>query len=182
MFANLRQGSQLYILHKTATPYIEVGSVESVTNIPMYGIYPTMPTMPVDVTVRVGEKLTTYKQIPANVDVANVTSPNTGEELCIATTKDCINNEVQTMIQKSIDTISSVPFHEQRVKSLKALYQQFNPEEAEKAQRDKEYQDMKTEMQEMRKQMAEQAEINKQLLAQLKGEGASSNSKKGEKS
>ena len=58
------------------------------------------------------------------------------------------------MKQKSIETINSVPYHEQRIKVLDALYQQLNPEEAEKVQRDKEYQEMKSELQEMRKLLA----------------------------
>lgn len=180
MFANLRQGSQLYVLHKCAsTPFIEMGSVESTSNV-MMGYYPSLPNMPINISVRVGDKVTPYQNLPANAEVADVTNNATGETITIACTKDALNTEVQAMRQKSIDSINSVEYHRQRISTCDALLQQLNPEQAEKAQREQEMQNMKSEMQEMRRQMAEQAEINKMLLAQLKGEKTSSKTKKEE--
>lgn len=132
MFANLRQGSQVYILHKTSSPYIEVGTVDTVTNMPIIGYYPNMPMMPIDINVRVGDKVMPYKQLPANAEVANGMAPGSGEEIILACTKDAITGEVQTMKQKSIETINSVNYHKQRIEVCEALLNQLNPEAAEK--------------------------------------------------
>lgn len=167
MFSNLRQGSQLYILHKCAsTPFIEMGSVESTSNV-MMGYYPSLPNMPINISVRVGDKTTPYQGLPANAEVADVTNNATGETITIACTKEALNAEVQAMRQKSIDTINSVEYHKQRVGVCDMLLQQLNPEQAEKAQREKE-------MSEMRVQMAQMAQTIAQLNARLGGEGASS--------
>lgn len=180
MFANLRQGSQLYVFHKCAsTPYIESGSVETTSNV-MMGYYPSMP-VPINISVKVGDKTAPYQNLPPNAEVADVTNNTTGETITIACTKEALNAEIQSARQKSIESINSVPYHQQRIKALDALYQQFNPEQAEKAQREQELRTMREDMVAMRKQMEEQAEINKMLLAQLKGEGTSSSNPKEKK-
>ena len=171
MFSNLRQGSQLHILHKSANPYVELGTIETVSNLPMYGYYPNLPAFPMDISVRVGEKVTTYQQLPSNAESAETTERTTGEQVFIACSKEVLNTELQSMRQKSCDTINSVPYHEQRIKSIDTLISQLNPEQAEKAQREKE-------MIEMRAQMQQMAETITQLTNQLKGEGASSSKEK----
>lgn len=171
MFSNLRQGSQLYVLHKCAsTPYIEMGSVDSTSN--MMGYYPIMPNMPVNISVRIGEKTTPYQNLPANAEVADVTNNTTGETVTVVCSKEALNAEMHNDRQKSIDAINSVDYHKQRVAAYDALINQMNPEVAEKQQRDQEMADMRSQMQQMAQTIA-------QLTNQLKGEGTSSK-KKGE--
>lgn len=170
MFANLRQGSQLYLLHKSApTPFIESGSVESTTNI-MMGYYPSMPNMPINISVRIGDKTTPYQNLPPNAEVADATNNATGETITIACTKEALNAEINALKQKSIDAINSVDWHKQRIIACDNLLQQLNPEEKEKAQREQE-------MLEMRKQMQQMAQTIAQLNAKL-GEGTSSTKRK----
>lgn len=167
MFSNLTRGSQLHILHKSATPYIEIGTVESTNSTPMMVYYPNMPQLPMELSVRVGEKITTYQQIPAGADSAEVTERTTGEQVIIACTKDAVNTELQAMKRESIDTINSVPYHQQRVKAIDTLIGQLNPEIVEKQQQAQEIIELKAQVTEM------QALIN-----ELKGERASSPKRK----
>lgn len=53
-FQNLRQGSQVYILHKGLQPYYEVGTVESIPSLQTMSYYQNLPMMPLDLSVRVG--------------------------------------------------------------------------------------------------------------------------------
>lgn len=177
MFQNLRQGSEIYILHKSiATMSVEVGVVET-TNMALIQYYPGMqiPNMgvPVDITVRVGEKSATYRRLPATCVTAEGIENSTGEQVVLACTKEALLSVIQDLRQKSTDQINSIPFHQQRVASCDQLYNQLNPEAAAKAAQEAEMQGMREEMAKMREQMSEQAEINRKLLEKLNS-GASS--------
>ena len=77
MFQNLRPNSQLYILHKDNTPYIEYGSVVSVSTpkpkypaVPQIGQFPQME-MVVDVVVNVGGQTSNLQGLPAGAEIAD---------------------------------------------------------------------------------------------------------------
>lgn len=141
-----------------------MGSVDSTSNV-MMGYYPTMPNLPININIKVGEKVTQYQNLPPNAEVADVTN-SMGETVTLACTKEAVNAEVQTLKQKSIDAINSVEYHKQRIGACDMLLQQLNPEAAEKVQREKE-------MAEMREQMMRMSETIAELNARL-GEGAPS--------
>ncbi|MCM1079678.1 MAG: hypothetical protein NC344_10255 [Bacteroidales bacterium] len=173
MFSNLRQGSQIYILHKCAsTPFVEQGSVEGTSN-PMTGYYPTLPNMPVNISIRTGEKVTPYQNLPPNAEIAEVANNNTGEKVMIVCTKEALNTEVHSMRQASVDAINSVEWHKQRISACDTLLQQINPEEMLKAQQQQEISDLKAQVMQMSQMMS-------QLTSQLKENGASSSKKKGD--
>lgn len=152
MFSNLRQGSQLHILHKTSTPYIELGTIEFAPNNPMLGYYPN--PLPIDITVRVGEKVATYQQIPSNAECAEVTEKTTGEKVFISSSKDALNTEIHSMMQKSIEAVNSVEYHKQRIKTCETLLAQLNPEIVEKQQQAQEINELKALVTSMREQIA----------------------------
>lgn len=177
MFSNLRQGSQIYVFHKCAsTPFIEMGSVEMQN--PFGSIYPTMPTMPINFSIRIGDKVIPAPNLPPNAEVADVTNSQTGETITLACSKDAINAELQTEKQKSIDSINSVDYHRQRIVTLDAIHAQLNPEVAEKAQQAQEISNLKAQMSNMANNMEELMKANRELMEQLKGERASSTKKK----
>lgn len=144
----------MHILHKTGTPYVEIGTIESITNIPMM-YYPNMTAFPIDVSVRVGDKVITYQQIPANMDFAEVTDKSTGDQVFISCSKDSLNAELQSMRQKSIDAINSVEYHKQRIKSIDSLVGRLNPEIAEKQQQAQEISDLKNQLASMQQLIEE---------------------------
>lgn len=172
MFSALHQGSQVYILHKAQPELsVETGIVET-TNAPQlqYGVYPGIIPYPIDITIRVGNQVIPYKGLPPQLDVAEVKAQNSGESVLIANSKDAVNAEIDKLRQQSLAALNMQDFHQRRLASCDNVRAQLNPEEVQKAQQAAEMQEMRQQMQQMQKQMAEQGEINKQLLAQLKGE------------
>ena len=158
MFSNLRQGSQLYVFHKCAsTPYIEMGSVE-IQN--QFGTFYQPIGIPMNLNIRIGDKVIPCPNLPPNAEIADVTSNTTGETITIACGKDALEGELRSLMQKSIDAVNSVEYHRKRIDVYKTLIEQLNPEQVAQAQRDKE-------MSEMRQQMAVMAQTIAQLNEKL---------------
>lgn len=166
-FQNLRQGSQVFILHKGLTPYYEVGTVEQIPSMQMMGYYPNLPMMPLDITVKVGETLIPYRQIPPTAESAKVTSQITGEEVCLACSKESVNAEVEMLIKQSVDAINSVDAHKKRIEVCQELLNNLNPEKVKEAQQAQEIDSLK-------KQVAEQNAMMAEILSQLKEKNGTS--------
>lgn len=164
MFSNLRPNSQLYILHKDATPYIEIGQVVSVSQpIPRYQTNNFMAPqeLVVDVVVNVNGNNITLQKLPANLDVADQGSIN--GSLFISTSKESMNNEVTSLKQKSQEIINSIDYHKKVIQDCEILLQRLNPEFAEQKQQKQEIDNLKAQVSEMMNGM-------KELMAQLKKE------------
>lgn len=164
MFSNLRTNSQIYILHRDATPYIEIGQVVSVSQPrPRYRTnnYIAPQEQVVDVVVGINGNNITLQSLPANLDVADQGTIN--GSLFISTSRDAMNSEVNSMRQKSLDIINSVDQHKKIIQDCELLLQRLNPEFAEQKQQKQEIDMLKTQMSEMMSGM-------KELMAQLKKE------------
>lgn len=164
MFSNLRTNSQIYILHRDATPYVEIGQVVSVSQPrPRFQInnYLAPQEQVVDVVVGINGNNITLQSLPANLDVADQGTVN--GSLFISTSKDAMNSEVTSMKQKSLEIINSVDHHKKVVQDCEILLQRLNPEFAEQKQQKQEIDMLKTQMSEMMSGM-------KELMAQLKKE------------
>lgn len=162
MFSNLRTNSQIYILHKEATPYIEVGQVVSVSQPqPRFPItnFMSPQELVVDVVVKINGNDITLQKLPANLDVADQGSA-TGA-LVITTSREAMNAEVDSLRQKSLGILNSVEYHQKIVQDCEVLLQRLNPEFAEQKQQKQEIDMLKTQMSEMMIGM-------KELMAQLK--------------
>lgn len=152
-FQNLRQGSQVYILHKGLQPYYEVGTVESIPSLQTMSYYQNLPMLPIDLSVRVGEKVIPYQHIPPTAESAKVTSQLSGEEVCVACSKEAISAEVEMLIHQSVDAINSVDAHKQRIETCKNLLNQLNPEQLQKAQQAQEIESLKGQLADMKEMM-----------------------------
>lgn len=164
MFSNLRPSSQLYILHKDSTPYIEVGQVVSVSQpMPRYQTNNFMAPqeLVVDVVVSINGNNITLQKLPANLDVADQGSTN--GSLFISTSRESMNTEITSLRQKSQDIINSVDYHKKIVQDCEVLLQRLNPEFAEQKQQKQEIDNLKAQMSEMMNGM-------KELMAQIKKE------------
>ena len=111
MFQNLRTNSQVFILHKESTPYIEYGSVVSVSaprakypTTPPIGQFPQVE-MVVDVTVSVNGQQSNLQGLPAGADIADF---GQNGNIVVSCSRDAMNNEIGTMKQKSADILASV--------------------------------------------------------------------------
>ena len=164
MFSNLRTNSQIYILHKEATPYIEVGQVVSVSQPqPRFPItnFMSPQELVVDVVVKINGNDITLQKLPANLDVADQGS--TTGALVITTSREAMNAEVDSLRQKSLGILNSVEYHQKIVQDCEVLLQRLNPEFAEQKQQKQEIDMLKTQMSEMMSGMRE-------LMAQLKSQ------------
>ena len=164
MFSNLRTNSQMYILHRDATPYVEIGQVVSVSQPrPRYQAtnYIAPQEQVVDVVGGVNGNNITLQNLPANLDVADQGTIN--GSLFISTSRDAMNTEINSMRQKSLDIINSVEHHKKVIQDCELLLQRLNPEFAEQKQQKQEIDMLKTQVSEMMNGM-------KELMAQLKKE------------
>lgn len=164
MFSNLRTNSQIYILHRDATPYVEIGQVVSVSQPrPRYQTnnYIAPQEQVVDLVVGINGNNITLQSLPANLDVADQGTLN--GSLFISTTRDAMNTEINSMRQKSLDIINSVEHHKKVIQDCELLLQRLNPEFAEQKQQKQEIDMLKSQMSEMMAGM-------KDLMAQLKKE------------
>lgn len=154
-FQSLRQGSQIFVLHKGLNPFYEVGTVENIPTLQTMSYYQNMPMLPIDLTVRIGEKVTPYQHIPPTAESAKVSSQLTGEEVCIACSKEAVSAEVEMLIHQSVDTINSVEAHKQRIDICRGLLEQLNPEKVKEAKQAQEIESLKGQLADM-KNMVEQ--------------------------
>lgn len=166
MFSNLRTNSQLYILHRDATPYVEIGQVISVSQ-PRSRYQTNNFIAPqeqvVDVVVGVNGNNITLQNLPANLDVADQGTIN--GSLFISVSRDAMNTEINSMRQKSLDIINSIEHHKKVIQDCELLLQRLNPEFAEQKQQKQEIDMLKTQVSEMMSGM-------KELMAQLKKENS----------
>lgn len=164
MFSNLRTNSQIYILHRDVTPYVEIGQVVSVSQPrPRYQTnnYIAPQEQVVDLVVGINGNNITLQSLPANLDVADQGTIN--GSLFISTTRDAMNTEINSMRQKSLDIINSVEHHKKVIQDCELLLQRLNPEFAEQKQQKQEIDMLKSQVSEMMAGM-------KDLMAQLKKE------------
>lgn len=164
MFSNLRTNSQIYILHRDTTPYIEIGQVVSVSQPkPRFQTnnYLTPQEQVVDIVVGINGNNITLQSLPANMDVADQGTIN--GSLFISTSRDAMNSEINSMRQKSLDIINSIDHHKKIIQDCEVLLQRLNPEFAEQKQQKQEIDMLKTQMSEIMNGM-------KDLMAQLKKE------------
>lgn len=177
MFTNLRVNTPFYIFHKDATPYVETGSVMSVTApMPNVGTTIGQPTFyTVDVTVKINDRTTTFQKLPANAEIADFGGNG---NMVVATSREAMNGELSAMRQRSVEIIKSVPFHENMVSTLDKIIQELNPEEAEKAAQQAELTLLKQQVNAMSQNMESLIMQNRELMEQLKSSGTSNKSKK----
>ena len=136
MFSGLRQNALFYILDKSNLQ-LHIGEVESVSNpSPKYSqnSYPTQPfaqpDMYVDVKVKVGDTVNEYKQLSANLSVAN------SGNLIVSDNKDAMNAEVEAMLRNSRQIIDSIPYHEKVIESCDFMLRELNPQLAKEKQQE----------------------------------------------
>lgn len=163
MFSNLRTNSQVYILHKETSPYVDVGTVISVSQpVPKFPMnnFMNQQELVVDVTVKINDSTVTLQKLPANLDIAD---QGINGNMVITTSREAMNLEVDALRQKSLSILNSIDYHKKIVQDCEVLLQRLNPEFAEQKQQKQEIDALKAQMSEMMLGMRE-------LMAQFKKE------------
>ena len=138
MFSGLRQAGMFYILEYVDEMNLKIGQVVSVSNPqPKYNQFGTpnygaQPEMVVDVKVKVGEEVMEFKQLGANMNIAN------SGNVVVSDSKEAMSAEVEGMMRNSKQIIESIPYHEKVIISCDAMLRDLNPAFAkEKEQEEK---------------------------------------------
>lgn len=139
MFSGLRQGGIFYVLEKGEDMSLKIGQVVSVSNPqPKNNQFGAMPTygapqeLYVDVKVKIGEEIAEFKQLNANMNIAN------SGNLVVSDSKDAMSAEVEGLLRNSKQIIESVPYHEKLLVACDAMLRELNPQFAkEKEQEEK---------------------------------------------
>lgn len=156
MFSNLRTNSQIYILHKDTKPYIEIGSVISVSQpVPKLQTqnYLAPPEFMVDVTVRVNDNTVTLQKLPASLEICEQGTGN--GSIVVATSRDTMNAEINAIRQRSIGVIGSMDYHKKVITDCDLLLQSLNPEIVEQRQQKQEIDSLKSQMSELMQRISD---------------------------
>lgn len=154
-FSNLRNGNQLYILHKDSVPTIEIGKVISISQVsPKYGnMY--SPEMVVDISANVNGQPTNFQKLPALGDIADF-----GNNIVLSCNKDAMSSEVLSMKQRSVDLINSVELHQNIIKGCDEILIQLNPEIKEKQRQEEENKALRDELNQLKDMFKEFLKVN----------------------
>lgn len=160
MFQSLRQGNQVYILHKDSRPYVDVGTIVKVSEpMPKYQMQPMFgqpQEMVVDITVNVDNREMSYQKLPASADIADFGT--TG--IVISVSREAMNSEVTSLKSRSIDAINSVDYHRGVIESCDEILSKLNPEFAER-------QKQRSEIDELKERVMKLVEMNEKLMGRL---------------
>ena len=177
MFQSLRTNSPFYILTNNGIPHLDVGIVTAVS-----GPYIKFPAIPqgigqqteyvVDVAVQVNGQTQKFQKLPANKEIADF-----GEgfgNLIVSMSKDAINNEIATLKAKSVDHINRIEEEKQKILAYDTIYEQINPEYAEKQKQDAEIASLKNQVAAIVNTNTNLEQMISQLLAEIKGTSSKS--------
>ena len=153
MFQGLSQGASVSILYRNE-PRIVSGKVLS-TNTHMPAYNPNQPMSvfngPVtDITVQVGNETIPFAGLPANGVVADF--PNKGMFLAIDSA--AAYREVDTAIEAFEQDLATVPAKTKLLEGYKALRIEKNPDAKRDAQREKELNDLRGEISELKQMLS----------------------------
>lgn len=160
MFANITQGSSLYILHKADDVVLKEGLVEFVSApIPRMSNYaPNFGDMVVDIKVNVEGNSTEYKQVPSNLNTANFGN------VIISDSRDEILREVDKIANNSRHILDSIGQHEKIIESCDSIAKRLNPSIAKDMKRDELISDLQSEISEIKQSLNELLKYHKTVV------------------
>lgn len=165
-FSQLRQNSILYILNREGVPTVNTGTVigisSPVNKMGLPASFGNFPDSVIDITAKVDDKQGVFYKVPANLDSWEYEHNGVKTPYTLATNREAINAEINSLRQQAIGIINSVDYNRQVVKACDDMLKSLNPEYAEKQRQEREIAELKSQMATQQSQMAE-------LIALLKG-------------
>lgn len=147
MFSNLRNGTPLYVLHKSE-PRLEIGEVINVgTPVPQFGQTYTagfqMPgqKMLVDVKIKTKNGDIDLQKLPADLSIADF-----GNGMVVSESREAILNEIDALRKSSERVIESVDYHKAVIGKCTDLMSELNPQLKQDVERAKELDSLKREV------------------------------------
>lgn len=140
MFQSARPNSRAYVFFKGKPYRFEQGYIVNQPVVrpkyPMPQSFGQQQEMVVDLTVKTDSGNYNFTGVPSSLDIAD-TFWN-GEAAVISDSREAMNAELMSAIQKSQDVIDSVPYNQEAISLCKQFMGQLNPEYAEQNKRDEE--------------------------------------------
>lgn len=160
MFQNLRENQQIYVLTKTPTPSISMGTVVKIKG-PMQKFQTGPNMMPqteyvLDIILNVNGINRPFPQLPVNKDSAEYVD----EQTILAMSRDAMNAELNSLKTESMNAIQRGRDEEARFPIWDELIIQLNPEVAEKQRQEQEIATLKN-------QVAQLAQTNSNLESMM---------------
>lgn len=158
LFKDLKIGYQVYMLHKGANLKVGVGKVTAVSpsRFPQAQSGLQAMQMVVDVTIEENGETKTY----TTPDSLSMTYA--GNELVIATERDGILKEVETIKSHNEDELSKVEARRQTVAECEKILTEWNPQFKEKRETEERFAKIETSMTDLKSMLSN-------LIKELKG-------------
>ena len=124
MFSTLRQNSPIYVLDKKDSPVLKKGIIETVSpqRSRTGSFYGQPMDMIVDIRVNIDGTSQEFKNIPANLSIAN------DGNIVISETKEAMSTEVDSMLSISKQILESVDYHQEVIKKCEQILKDLNPQ------------------------------------------------------
>ena len=124
MFSTLRQNSPIYILDKKGAPVLKKGIIETVSpqRSRTGSFYGQPMDMIVDIRVNIDGTSQEFKNIPANLSIAN------DGNIVISETKEAMSTEVDSMLSISKQILESVDYHKDVIEKCEQILKDLNPQ------------------------------------------------------
>ena len=126
MFSTLRQNSPIYVLDKKDSPVLKKGIIETVSpqRSRTGSFYGQPMDMIVDIRVNIDGTSQEFKNIPANLSIAN------DGNIVISETKEAMSTEVDSMLSISKQILESVDYHKDVIEKCEQILKDLNPQSA----------------------------------------------------
>ena len=124
MFSTLRQNSPIYVLDKKDSPVLKKGIIETVSpqRSRTGSFYGQPMDMIVDIRVNIDGTSQEFKNIPANLSIAN------DGNIVISETKEAMSTEVDSMLSISKQILESVDYHKDVIDKCEQILKDLNPQ------------------------------------------------------
>ena len=124
MFSTLRQNSPIYVLDKKDSPILKKGIIETVSpqRSRTGSFYGQPMDMIVDIRVNIDGTSQEFKNIPANLSIAN------DGNIVISETKEAMSTEVDSMLSISKQILESVDYHKDVIEKCEQILKDLNPQ------------------------------------------------------
>lgn len=156
MFQTLRAGSPFYILEKGSDIKLKIAEVSSVSApTPKFQTGNFTPNfgqeMIVDITAKCGDESLEFKQVPANLSIANFGTGN----VVISESRDAMSAEVESMRRASQSILDSIEHNQQVVGRCGEFLALLNPQIAKEREQEQKIQNLEKEMNGMRTDLSD---------------------------
>lgn len=171
MFQQIRQGEQVFVLHKEEYPRMEMASVTFASQPKpkfqnQYNPYLSQPgqEMLIDLTVKLGEQTIDLGGLPATAEVVDLTS--SGKPIIVTCSREALLSQAETMFAKSKQIVDSRDYNLHQMQGLENVMQQLNPQLAERKAQDQRMEQMNKEMGSVKSELGELKSMLSKFLSQ----------------